>query len=159
VHEPVEPHAHRWVVYTTVGLLVAGVLIVMLVVFDNHRANQEARKAEDRATTLQTQLREAGFAVPERSTIVQVLGSDGGAVCADPGGHLQSLRDLNGVSGAAGPGLRPTPVVESLVRAERLAVEVYCPDELGSFDDYVDSLHLTDSTTTTNTSDDSNAQE
>jgi hypothetical protein len=147
-HEPVEAH-RGWVFYTTVGLLLAGVLIVMLVVFQNHRHNQDARKADQLAQTLQTQLDDAGMTVPDQDTIVRVLGSDGGAVCADPGGSLQSLRDLNGVSGAAGPGLRPGPVVERLVDAERLVVQVYCPDELGSFDDYVDSLNLGDSTTTT----------
>jgi hypothetical protein len=147
-HEPVEAH-RGWVFYTTVGLLLAGVLIVMLVVFQNHRHNQDARKADELAQTLQTQLDDAGMTVPDQDTIVRVLGSDGGAVCADPGGSLQSLRDLNGVSGAAGPGLRPGPVVERLVDAERLVVQVYCPDELGSFDDYVDSLNLGDSTTTT----------
>ncbi|MGC5168852.1 hypothetical protein [Luteimicrobium sp. DT211] len=147
-HEPVEPR-RGWVFYTTVGLLLAGVLLVMLVVFDNHRDNQDARQADQLAQTLQTELRNAGMIVPEQHTIEQVLGSDGGAVCADPGGHLQSLRDLNGVSGAAGPGLRPGPVVERLVDAERLVVQVYCPDELDSFDDYVGSLNLGDSTTTT----------
>ncbi|HWK93311.1 MAG TPA: hypothetical protein VNR17_13735 [Luteimicrobium sp.] len=147
-HEPVEAH-RGWVFYTTVGLLLAGALIVMLVVFQNHRHNQDARKADQLAQTLQTQLDDAGMTVPDQDTIVRVLGSDGGAVCADPGGSLQSLRDLNGVSGAAGPGLRPGPVVERLVDAERLVVQVYCPDELGSFDDYVDSLNLGDSTTTT----------
>ncbi len=147
-HEPVEAH-RGWVFYTTVGLLVLGVLVVMLIVFDNHRDNQDARKADELAQTLQTKLGDAGMAVPDQDTITRVLGSDGGAVCADPGGNLQSLRDLNGVSGAAGPGLRPGPVVERLVDAERLVVQVYCPDELGSFDDYVDSLNLGDSTTTT----------
>jgi hypothetical protein len=144
-HEPTHPSQRRWVVYTTAGLLFAGLLVVMLVIANNHQSNVDQSLAEQRAATLQSRLRDAGLAVPSTTTITQVLGSDGGAVCANPGGNLVDAVS-GAVNGAAGPGVRPTVVAQRLIQAGRIVIEVYCPDQSAAFEDYVDSLNLTDST-------------
>jgi hypothetical protein len=149
-HEPVHPSAKRWVVYTAAGLLAVALLIVMLVAADNRQSNQDAKVAEQKAQTLQGRLADAGLTVPKTTTITQVLGSDGGAVCANPGGNLHRADAVaGGLNGAGGPGIRPSVVDERVIQADRIVIEVYCPEKSADFEDYVGSLDLDDQTTLT----------
>ncbi|MER6797842.1 hypothetical protein ABT262_38570, partial [Amycolatopsis mediterranei] len=54
------------------------------------------------------------------SQLVMVLGTDGGAFCAEPGG---------GLARASGPAALPALPPETLVRVRELVIEVYCPEK------------------------------
>ena len=43
-------------------------------------------------------------------------------------------------NGAAGPGMRPVIADTRIVAGQLAAIEVYCPDELEDFRQYVDDL-------------------
>ena len=74
-----------------------------------------------------------------------MLADDGGAVCADPSGFLnQALARVNMANGAAGPGQRPVIVPQNVVEGERLVIEVYCPEHLDEFNEFVNSNKYAD---------------
>ncbi|GAA1673497.1 hypothetical protein GCM10009830_19760 [Glycomyces endophyticus] len=121
--------------------VIGAVLVVLAVVgIALYRGGAEDRGATDKAEQLQQALEDAGLTAPDTDQITAVLGSDGGAMCEDPAAALQ--RALAG--GTAGPGSRTVFVGRDWVTAETLAIQVYCPDELPEFLEYVNGLDLTD---------------
>ncbi|WP_251151681.1 hypothetical protein [Cellulosimicrobium sp. Marseille-Q4280] len=158
-HEPEEPRPRRWVVYTAVALVLVALGVVMIVQFSNVRANRDAREAEQKAAELHEQLVAVGIVGIDQETIEQVLGSDGGAFCTDPTALVDATANLGAANGAAGPGLRPSVVEERRLAGDRLVIEVYCPEQLDAFDEYVDSLNLTTGTTTSDDTSDDTSQE
>ncbi len=140
--------SRRWVVYTGWGLVFVALLTVMLVMFGNRQANREVSDAQDLAAQLNQALGQAGLGTLDEDTVVQVLGADGGAVCADPGAALGTAEQrITSGSGAAGPGARPSLTASDAIQAEGIVIDVYCPDERAAFDEYVDSLNLEGRTT------------
>ena len=83
---------------------------------------------------------------PIRWSIARVLGDDGGAVCANPNQAL-SRATLYGLltNGSGGPGTRPVIVDNKVLQGQLAIIQVYCPDELEDFQQFVDSLTTTDS--------------
>ena len=146
-HEPEEPRPRRWVVYTAVALVLVALGVVMVVQFSNLRANRDAREAEEKAAALHEELVSIGVVGIDQQTLEQVLGSDGGVFCTDPSALVDATANLGAANGAVGPGLRPSVVDERRLAGDRLVIEVYCPEQLDAFDEYVDSLNLTASTT------------
>jgi hypothetical protein len=47
-------------------------------------------------------------------------------------------------NGASGPGIRPIITDERFLQGQVLIMQVYCPDEVEDFQQFVDSLELTD---------------
>ena len=46
------------------------------------------------------------------------------------------------MNGAAGPGMRPVIADNRVVKGELLVIQIYCPDELPSFQEFVNDLNL-----------------
>ena len=66
-------------------------------------------------------------------------------MCDDPSGSLRKgilLGQL--MNGAAGPGMRPIISDSRVVKGQLLALKVYCPNKLPSFQEFVDNLNLGD---------------
>jgi hypothetical protein len=120
--------------------IVIGVLIVLAVLLGHSRATGLA--AETKADQLITKLHEAGAArVPSQDQLVRLLGEDGGQVCADPNSALSRATQQAGIAnGAGGPGTRPVISDAAVVRGTGLVIEVYCPEELAAYQQYVDGL-------------------
>src|SRR5690349_24933842 len=99
--EYVEPeHHNRWVYWG--AWIILGVFIV-IGLFTFSSANK-SRKANDKADQLITVLNDAGAKhVPSKDQIVRILGTDGGAVCDDPGNALRKATLYSMIAnGAAG---------------------------------------------------------
>ena len=47
-------------------------------------------------------------------------------------------------NGAAGPGMRPVLVSRVVVGGERLIIQIYCPENLAAFDEFVSTLSFAD---------------
>lgn len=130
--------------------IVAVILLVVLgvwAVFSFSTARQTQRAMEKAEELIQT-LEDAGaIAPPEQEVIARVLGDDGGAVCANPNNALNRAT-LYGLltNGASGPGIRPVLVDNKLFAGQLAIIQVYCPDELDEFQQFVDGLETTDST-------------
>jgi hypothetical protein len=119
---------HRWVIIAViVALTVTG-----LILYGFHEYNEEA---EAKANQLITSLKDEGLTPPsDAEAIANVLGTDGGAVCEDPGGALQkALLDAQLVNGASFVGQRPVRAKANLVRGETVILQVYCPDQVEAF--------------------------
>lgn len=141
---PMETESKRernWIYIT--ALVVLGVLVVAgLIAFNSAR---ETRNAEEKADELIAALEDAGARTPDRDQIVRVLGEDGGATCEDPNDALSRAILLSQLSnGATGPGARPVVADSRVFQGQKLIIEIYCPDELEDFNEFVDDLETDD---------------
>ncbi|MBA2956253.1 hypothetical protein GON03_18085 [Nocardioides sp. MAH-18] len=128
-----------WIYWTAAALLVL-LIVISLFTFDAARSTVQA---QDKAGQLIAALEKTGARTPSEDQVVRVLGSDGGAICEDPGEALRRAT-LYGMltNGAAGPGQRPVIADKRVVEFQLLVVQIYCPDELDDFRDAVDDLDL-----------------
>ncbi|MGW7709079.1 hypothetical protein [Streptomyces sp. NPDC054771] len=87
-----------------------------------------------------------GYPAPDPGTVQRLLGKDGGIVCESPDDALRTaLWKIQLSNGLDGPGQRPVIADTRAVGAERIVLQVYCPDQVEAFDRTVDELR-TDST-------------
>ncbi|HEX6151314.1 DUF732 domain-containing protein [Nocardioides sp.] len=128
----------RWTYWVALGLLVV-LIVIALLTFDRAR---DTRQASDKADEFIAALEEAGLTAPSKDQITRVLGDDGGALCDDPGGALRrAVANMALVNGASGPGMRPILAdTARLLQGQLIAIQVYCPDELEDFQEFVDDL-------------------
>jgi len=115
---------------------------VSVFVFNSNKKNQQAI---DKANQLSAELKQAGLPVPEAQQIYNVLGDDGGAVCAAPANALvKSILYGQLTNGAAGPGQRPIIADNKATEGVLLIVKVYCPEEAESFQQVINDLKYAD---------------
>ena len=122
------------------GLAIAGLIVILAIVFalvfkpgkDTHAAQVKVGRLEALFTAHQ-------LAVPvDNKTLIAVLGTNGGPVCATPAGALsKALKDQQFYNGAAGVGARPIRGSAKIVQGEELVLQVYCPQKLSAFEKYV----------------------
>ncbi|RKE20003.1 hypothetical protein [Streptomyces sp. TLI_171] len=125
---------HRWIYIGAIVVLVGMVVVGLLTFSQQHATNEAYRKADELISKLQSN----GYPTPDRSQIARTLGTDGGAVCADPGSALnRALQRVQLSNGAGGPGQRPVIANARTVEAGAIVLSVYCPDRL---DDYQDTI-------------------
>ena len=138
-----QPRGERRVLYLVVGAAI-GILMVLALIL--YRSADRTRDAEAKADELIAALADAGAMVsPSTDQVVNVLGDDGGAVCANPNDALsRATLQTQLANGAAGPGARPVISDRNILRGQLLIIEIYCPDELDEFQEYVDSLETDD---------------
>ena len=123
--------------------IVAGViaLVLLVIALFSYRSKEASEQADQKANQLIAALTAAGAPTPQKDMIVRVLGDDGGAICEDPNGALSRATVLNRLmNGAGGPGMRPIIADNRMVKADLLVIQVYCPDELPSFQEFIDRL-------------------
>jgi hypothetical protein len=128
---------HRWVII----VVIVALAVVGLITYGFHQHNEAAQA---KAQQLTQELQKAGLRAPaSQETIVNVLGTDGGPVCADPGAALRkALVDQQLVNGAANVGQRPIIGEVRLLRGAVIVLQVYCPDKVDAFRDQVNNYKL-----------------
>ncbi|MGC4961094.1 hypothetical protein [Gordonia sp. DT101] len=122
-------------IYWTVGAVLAVLLVVMLVSFDYDRNSPEARA---KAASLISAYEANGLATPfSVDQVAQVLGDDGGTVCAAAGSEAQlgQLKTQIGVGGEFY--VRPIILKENVFEGFRLIVQVYCPENISTVRDFI----------------------
>lgn len=130
--------AQRMLVYLVVGIVLGGVFVAGFLRFHSARATAEAEAKADR---LVTRLTQEGARAPSRDQLVRLLGTDGGSICVDPAAALaRATSDTGLANGAGGPGTRPVLAPATVVHAQLLVIEVYCPAKLAEFRQYVSGL-------------------
>jgi hypothetical protein len=131
-------------IYIVACVVLVALAIWAVIAFSSARQTQQASEKADELVQL---LEDKGAtASPDPVAIARVLGDDGGAVCANPNQAL-SRATLYGLltNGSGGPGSRPVIVDNKVMQGQLAIIEVYCPDELEDFQQFVDSLETTDS--------------
>jgi hypothetical protein len=135
-------HRERKITWIVIGIFFVGMMIVAVSIFDSNKKNQEA---VDKANQLSSELAKAGLPVPQAQQIYNVLGDDGGAVCAAPANALvKSILYGQLTNGATGPGQRPVIADHKATQGVLLIVKVYCPDEAANIQQVVDDLKYAD---------------
>jgi hypothetical protein len=130
-----------WIYITS--WIVLGVLILLGVL--TFRSARETSQAQEKAYQLIAAIETAGATAPSKDAIVRVLGDDGGATCANPNDALSRAVLLSQLSnGAAGPGTRPVIVDNRVFASQLLIIEIYCPEELDDFREFVEDLKTDD---------------
>jgi Tfp pilus assembly protein FimT len=141
---PMETQSKRersWI-YITASVVLGVLVVAALLTFSSAR---ETRNAEEKADELIAALEDAGARTPDRDQIVRVLGEDGGATCENPNDALSRAILLSQLSnGATGPGARPVVADSRVFQGQMLIIEIYCPDELDDFQEFVDDLKTDD---------------
>lgn len=130
---------HRWVI---VGVLVVLVVIGLFTYGWMHSNAEADRKADE----LVQRLEAAGLPVPaNHDTITRVLGTDGGAVCDDPGSALRkALLDQQLTNGGSFVGQRPVRASRNVLRGELIVLEVYCPEKVDALQDRIQHYRVDD---------------
>jgi Tfp pilus assembly protein FimT len=129
-------------VYITACVILGIMVVVGLLAFSSAR---ETREAQEKADQLIAAIEDAGATAPSQDQIVRVLGDDGGATCANPNDALSRAALLAQLAnGASGPGARPVIADSRLLQGQLLIIEVYCPDELEEFQEFVEDLKTDD---------------
>ena len=133
----------RSVLYIVVVVVLVVLGVIAVAMFRTARATAEA---EDKAEQLIQSFEDSGIDVsltPEQ--VARVLGTDGGATCANPNEALtRSILLGQLTNGAGGPGARPVIVEDRLFQGQLLIIDTYCPDEFAEFQEFVDSLDTVD---------------
>jgi hypothetical protein len=141
VDNPTRTRRTTYVVLAVIFLLLT---VTALLVF---RAAKSSAAANDKADQLISALGAAGLPAPSKEQVVRVLGDDGGAVCANPGSALTRASLYSQLTnGTGGPGQRPVIAADNVVRGELEIIRIYCPEELSSFQKFVDDLKTADVT-------------
>lgn len=127
-----------YLAWAVIILMVLGSLIVF-------SAARETSQARQKADELIAALEDAGARTPDRDQIVRVLGDDGGATCEDPNSALSRATLLAQLAnGAGGPGARPVIADSKVFQGQLLIIEIYCPEELEDFRQFVEDLETDD---------------
>ncbi|WP_028660036.1 hypothetical protein [Nocardioides insulae] len=138
VMEETQSRGERLFIYAVVGIAVVVLVIVGLVTF---RGVGDARTADAKADELIAAFEDAGLTAPDKDRVVNLLGDDGGAVCASPNEALNKATFLAQLAnGASGPGARPVVVDRLVFQGQVLIMQTYCPEEVEAFQSFVDDL-------------------
>ena len=139
-----QPPRERSVLYIVVAVVLVSVAVWAVIAFG---ASREAERAEEKADELVQTLEDQGATTLRPEVIARVLGDDGGAVCANPNQAL-SRSTLYGMltTGSGNPGERPFITENRFLQGQLAIIEVYCPDELEEFQEFIDSLQTVNGT-------------
>ncbi|GAA2443861.1 hypothetical protein GCM10010433_51460 [Streptomyces pulveraceus] len=133
---------HRWIHLGAIVLLVA-LVVIGVVQYTSVKATDDSRRKADELGERRVR---AGYPAPDPGTVQRLLGTDGGIVRDSPDGALRTvLWKIQLSNGSDRPGQRPVIADTRAVGAERIVLQVYCPEQAEAFDRTVDGLG-TDST-------------
>lgn len=136
-----QSRAERRTIYILVSVMIGVMVVIGLIAY---RGQERTEEAEQKADEFIAALRDAGATrTPSQEQVVGVLGIDGGAVCSNPNDALsRSALLVLMANGASGPGIRPVLADSKVIQGELLVIQVYCPEELEEFKQFVEDLNL-----------------
>lgn len=127
---------HR-LIYGIAGLAVVGLLVWGIVAFRHQEDSAAARTKADELVALYQQ---HGLPTPEDTDqLTATLGTDGGQLCATAtDDYAQSLYKLTTALNVGSVGGRQVVLDRDVVEGGALIVEVYCPDKLTDYREFID---------------------
>jgi hypothetical protein len=131
----------------TIWWVVGGIVVVLVVIgLITYSSGSDSREAQRKAQELTQRFEEAGLRVPQSQDILtRSLGTDGGAVCANPLNALGTATLLSSLTnGASFVGQRPVIVDRRILQGELLILDTYCPDKLAPYKDRIEQLKTDD---------------
>jgi hypothetical protein len=139
---PTDSDSHR-TMYWIIGGVVVVLCIIGLITYSGKKADAEAK---DKAQQLTQAFEQAGLRVPQDETIItRSLGTDGGAICDNPGDALGKAILFDSLAnGASFVGRRPLIADRRAVQGQLLIMQIYCPDKIQDYRDAIDDLKFDD---------------
>lgn len=126
----------KWVIAVLIiGILGALATVVWKRQVVNAESLQKAQELHDKAEAL-------GFNVPSVKTLARLFGTDGGPLCETADGHLTQALLAYNMSRTGEVNQRSAIIDKRLLEFEELVLEVYCPEKLDEFREFVDRLKL-----------------
>jgi hypothetical protein len=141
--QPTVDHpTRRKLIYGAIGVVLGVALVYGLVVLPDRRKDEEAQaKADQTIAAFEAQ----GLTPPSKDLLVNLLGTDGGNACENPGSALnEALHRISLSNGAAQVGMRPVTVDSDVVQGGLIILDTYCPDKAQEVRDYLDDLEYDD---------------
>jgi hypothetical protein len=131
------------VMYFIVASVVVVLAVLGLILYDSAQDDQDAQAKADQ---LVQEFEAAGLPVPEDTDqIVATLGTDGGAVCANPANALgKAVLHDSLTNGASFVGRRAVIIDSRILQGEALILQIYCPDEAAAYQEKIDALKTDD---------------
>ena len=127
---------------------ITAIVVVVLAVVGliTYSANKSDQAAKDKAQQLTQAFQSAGLRVPaDPNIITRSLGTDGGAVCDNPGSALGKAVLVDQLTnGASFVGRRPVIVDRRILQGEALILQTYCPEKLQKYKDKIDAFKTDD---------------
>jgi len=133
----VQEKSHAWIYVVLIGAIVA----LMAAGVAMHQNEQDSATARAKAKELTAALQAAGLRAPDEHTAVAIFGSDGGRFAEGVGNALMEA-EFAMQSGNAGPASRAVILDEDLRRAGSIILEVYAPQKLAAWEDFLSGLKL-----------------
>jgi hypothetical protein len=126
-------------VYWILGAVVLILVVVGLITYNGDKSTAEAQQ---KAQELSHKFQQAGLPVPaDLNIIVKSLGTDGGAVCANPANALgKAVQNDMLTNGADFVGRRPVIVDRRILLGEALILQTYCPEKLQPYQHRIEHL-------------------
>jgi hypothetical protein len=131
----------------TIYWIIGGILVVLVVIgLITYSGEKKDQQAQDKAAELTKKLEAFGLNAPEdQDILVRSLGTDGGAICDNPGNAFgKALLFDQLTNGASQVGRRPIIADRRAVLGQLLIMQTYCPDKLDDFRDDIDDLKFDD---------------
>jgi hypothetical protein len=141
--DPTMDHpTRRKFIYGGIGVLIGAVLVYSLVVLPDRNKDDDAQaKANQAIAAFEAQ----GLTPPSKDLLVNLLGTDGGNACENPGAALnEAMHRISLSNGAAQVGLRPVTVDSDVVQGGLVILDTYCPEKAQEVRDYLDDLDYDD---------------
>jgi hypothetical protein len=132
--------SHKWV-YVVIIVVIAAAMVGGAVL---HHDQKVTKEAQQKAKVFVAKLHDAGLPAPTEAEAVRLYGVDGGPFAGSPDADLEQA-EYGWWHGTAGAANRPFILDADYVEAARIFVEVYVPDKLAAFDEYVNGLKTDDS--------------
>jgi hypothetical protein len=133
--------SNRWL-YWTIGAVVVILAVIGLVTY---RSAENDQTAQAKAQELTVKLQAAGLTAPHQEVLIRSFGTDGGAVCANPANALGKATMFGLLTnGASFVGQRPIIADGSILQAEALVLQTYCPDKAAAYQEQIAKLKTAD---------------
>ena len=100
----------------------------------------DTAEAREKAEELHAEAEAAELPVSDVDILAHIHGTDGGALCENAGEDI--TKAINTFSWQNPSLMRAGLLDEQTFEKDRLVIEVYCPDRLEAFDEYVAGLDL-----------------
>ena len=137
-----ERDAITWL-YWAVGI---GVVVLLVIGLITYNGKSDTAEAQQKAAQLTQKLEAAGLRAPQdQDILVSALGTDGGAVCDNPGKSLgKAILFDQLANGGSFVGRRPVIVDARVLKGQALILQTYCPDQLKQYQDKIADLKTDD---------------
>jgi hypothetical protein len=127
--------SHTWI-YVTLAVVIVALMVTGVALYREQKQTAEARA---KAQEFITKMHAAGLRAPKEDVVVRLFGTDGGVFAKSSDNALARAQYVWGL-GTSGTASRPVILDPDFLKAAEIFVEVYAPEKLDDFHEFVNGL-------------------